>query len=244
MKNKFYTLIIALTLTLSVNANGEFFLKIEKQGFYSVVIGEQTQISPTGFYRFFDLPAGNQTLTITDIMSGQKLHTSTIQILSNRRKVYTYGTNNLLSLITELPVNYAAWYMEKSPNNTQTTTTNQVTNTQQNTNTNTNNNNNTTLNTNNAVNANEFQNILEHINKQSFDDRKLQTAKTITRDRSFTTAQIIEICKQFSFEKNKLDYAKFAYDYTIDKNNYYKVSSVFSFSSNARELEKYINSRR
>jgi hypothetical protein len=134
--------------------------------------------------------------------------------------------------------------MEKSPNNTQTTTTNQVTNTQQNTNTNTNNNNNTTLNTNNAVNANEFQNILEHINKQSFDDRKLQTAKTITRDRSFTTAQIIEICKQFSFEKNKLDYAKFAYDYTIDKNNYYKVSSVFSFSSNARELEKYINSRR
>lgn len=232
-----YTLIFSIISAVASFANGEFFLKIEKQGFYSVVVGEQTQISPTGFFRFFDLPAGNQTLTITDIMSGQKLHTSNIQVISNRRKVYSFGVNNLLTPITEVSVNYASWYMEKPQNQNNTTVLQTNNTTSQNPNTN-------NAATGSTVNNTEFQDIISHINKQSFENRKLQTAKTITRDRLFTTQQIIEICKQFSFENSKLEYAKFAYDYTVDKNNYYKVSNVFSFKSNAAELEKYINSKR
>jgi hypothetical protein len=57
-----------------------------------------------------------------------------------------------------------------------------------------------------------------------------------------STDQIIEIVNLFSFEENKLDYAKFAYSKCVDKNNYFIVNDAFSFSSSTDELTEYIES--
>jgi hypothetical protein len=43
-----------------------------------------------------------------------------------------------------------------------------------------------------------------------------------------------------SFESTRLDFAKFAYTYTLDKENYYMVNNAFSFSSSVAELNNFI----
>ncbi len=40
----------------------------------------------------------------------------------------------------------------------------------------------------------------------------------------------------------RLDFAKYAYAYTLDLRNYYKLNDAFTFESSIDELDKYIRS--
>ena len=57
------------------------------------------------------------------------------------------------------------------------------------------------------------------------------------------TTQIMNIMKIFSFEDTRMDFAKYAYQYCVDKKSYYKVSNTFSFESSKTELNNYIQGR-
>ena len=89
----------------------------------------------------------------------------------------------------------------------------------------------------------DFQVVKNSITKQSFADEKLKVAEQVTKVKCISAAQVKEIMGMFSFESNKLDYAKFAYDYTIDKDNYFTINDAFSFSSSVDELNTYIESK-
>lgn len=55
--------------------------------------------------------------------------------------------------------------------------------------------------------------------------------------------KLIQIANLLNFEENKLDFAKYAYDYCIEPRNYFKLNEIFSFSSNVDNLSDYIQSR-
>lgn len=76
-----------------------------------------------------------------------------------------------------------------------------------------------------------------------FDNDKVQTAKNALRYTHYSAAQVKEILKTFSFDKYKLEVAKYAYDVSYDKGNFFMVGDAFSFSSYANLLEKYIASK-
>jgi len=88
--------------------------------------------------------------------------------------------------------------------------------------------------------ASDFQKAKSSVEKQSFAESKMKVAKQFTNVNCLSTGQIIEIINLFSFEENKLDYAKFAYSKCIDKNNYFQINDVFSFSSSTDELTEFI----
>ncbi len=110
-----------------------------------------------------------------------------------------------------------------------------------------NNNNNTVIITNNngcAVTSTDMQDIKKSINAASFDNTKITTAKQIlSAKKCFTVAQIKEILALFSFESSKLEVAKYAYDFCVDKSNYYQVNDVFSFSSSKDDLSNYVQGK-
>jgi hypothetical protein len=82
------------------------------------------------------------------------------------------------------------------------------------------------------------------IENESFDNSKLSLAQQlIATFKCFSTEQIIEIVNLLGFEKSKLELAKYAYDYTIDKENYHKVGASFSFDASRRELMNHIRKR-
>ncbi len=92
-----------------------------------------------------------------------------------------------------------------------------------------------------CMDANSFRSAKETISKASFDDTKLSTAKTILASNCMNTDQIMQICNLFSFEANKLEFAKHAYGRTTDPNNYFKVANIFTFDGSRTELNEYIS---
>lgn len=94
------------------------------------------------------------------------------------------------------------------------------------------------------VPAGEFSQALESIKMESFNSTKLTLAKQILRSKKcFTVSQVKEIARLFSFDDSRLEIAKYAWDYTIDRDNYYQVADVFTFSSNKENLMKFLEGK-
>ncbi|MBK7434744.1 MAG: DUF4476 domain-containing protein [Chitinophagaceae bacterium] len=85
----------------------------------------------------------------------------------------------------------------------------------------------------------DFAAALKTISNSSFEDSKLSTAKNIAKANCLSCEQVISICRQFSFEESKLNFAKYAFRHTTDPKNYFKVNDVFSFESSKEELNNF-----
>lgn len=91
-----------------------------------------------------------------------------------------------------------------------------------------------------AMTQTSFDKMKQSVEAKPFSETKMSTAKFATKNNCVSVSQVKEICKLFSMDDDKLAYAKFAYDYCVDKGNYYLVGDVFSFSSTTDELNKFI----
>ena len=91
-----------------------------------------------------------------------------------------------------------------------------------------------------CMNPNDFNSAIAVIQRETFEDSKLGIAKQITSNNRLCVAQIMQICRLFSYENTKLDYAKYAYSYCFDRNNYFQLNDVFTYSSSKDELRKFI----
>lgn len=93
------------------------------------------------------------------------------------------------------------------------------------------------------MSAGDFSDAKASIKKQTFADSQMKVAKQIFNSNCLTSAQVKEIMMLFTFEENKLEFAKYAYGRTFDLGNYYKVNDAFTFSSSVDELNEYIEGR-
>ena len=90
----------------------------------------------------------------------------------------------------------------------------------------------------------EYSLALETIKSKGFDNSRLDIAKQIVSAKCFTSEQIKAMAYTFDFDNNRLDFAKYAYDFVLDPSNYYLVSTVFEFDSNSTALTNYIKGKR
>jgi hypothetical protein len=90
----------------------------------------------------------------------------------------------------------------------------------------------------------DFQDLKKTISSKSLEDSKLSIAKQVTSANCLFSSEVKEIMHLFSFEATRLEFAKFAYRYTFDVGNYYKVNEAFQFESSISELNKYIEEKK
>jgi hypothetical protein len=95
-----------------------------------------------------------------------------------------------------------------------------------------------------AMEESDFNSAKNSIKNEFYSSSQMEMAKHIARNFCFNTSQVIEIANIFSYEQQKLEFAKLAYDITIDKQNYFKVNEIFGFSTSKTDLLNYINSRK
>jgi hypothetical protein len=88
----------------------------------------------------------------------------------------------------------------------------------------------------------DFEKARIAIGENDYDESKLILAKDYANSNCFTSQQVMEICKIFTLEKTKLNFAKFAFSQTVDPANYFKVNSAFETSESKRELFEYVSS--
>lgn len=95
-----------------------------------------------------------------------------------------------------------------------------------------------------AMDKTAFQQLKQAIDNEAFDNTKQKMAKQYIATNYFTSAQVKELVLLFSFENSRLEIAKYAYDYTVDKGNYFLVNEAFSFSNSKEALADYIRNRK
>lgn len=81
-----------------------------------------------------------------------------------------------------------------------------------------------------------FDQFIMQMNNMSFDSNKVEYAKFAIRQNGITVAQLKIAMGKLSFDSNRLDLAKNAYQFTIDRQNYFLLQDAFSFQSNFRAL--------
>ncbi len=94
------------------------------------------------------------------------------------------------------------------------------------------------------MNKKSFDQALSSIDSKNFESSKLTVAKQIVGANCLTCNQVKEIMQLLTFESDKLEFAKFAYKYTWDLNNFYLLNDAFEFESSIDELNRYVNGRR
>lgn len=87
----------------------------------------------------------------------------------------------------------------------------------------------------------DFQSVKQSIASKSFDDTRLTIAKQVIASNCLLSEQVKEIMLLFSFEDTRLELAKYAYGYTFDIGNYYRLNDAFTFESSIEELNEYMN---
>lgn len=92
------------------------------------------------------------------------------------------------------------------------------------------------------MDASEYDQAINSIKSKSYDNTRVTLAKQITRANCLTVDQIKGIINTFTYEGNKLDYAKFAHPHTYDPGNYYKLNDAFGFSSSIDKLDEFLKS--
>ncbi|GDX51984.1 hypothetical protein LBMAG27_10310 [Bacteroidota bacterium] len=91
----------------------------------------------------------------------------------------------------------------------------------------------------------DMNSIISTIKNLSFSSTKISTAKQIIQSKKcFTVSQMKAIVLLMDFEADKLEVAKYGYDYTIDQQNYYQMTDVFDFDSSSNDLLAFLKTKK
>ncbi len=89
-----------------------------------------------------------------------------------------------------------------------------------------------------------FAQVKQTLQQTSFESSKLSIAKQVLDNNTISISQVKEMMGILTMETDKLDFAKYAYDKTRDKNNYFTVANSLSMQSDKDELLKYIRNKK
>jgi len=88
--------------------------------------------------------------------------------------------------------------------------------------------------------VNYFDIALDQIRNASFDSDKRSIARQFITSNDVTSQEVLLIIESLDYESSRLQIAKFAYDRTIDPENYFIVNQGFEYTSSRRSLERFI----
>lgn len=91
----------------------------------------------------------------------------------------------------------------------------------------------------------EYLQMLEAVKNEPFSTKQLDLAKELlaSKNKALTIGQTRQIASEIDFETKKLDYVKFAYDYSHDKSIYGQLEDLFKFDSRRDEFRSFVRSR-
>lgn len=79
---------------------------------------------------------------------------------------------------------------------------------------------------------------------QSFDSDRLALGKVIVASSNLTASQIARLAETIDFSSSQVEFLKYAYNYCIDKPNYYQTVDILTFSNDKKKVMDYIATQR
>lgn len=216
--------IITLSILLILHFRGsasELFIRINTTGEYYVTVYDQTIYNRSNVFKFFDLPSGITTVLVRHQSTNTILYNGTLSLKHNERIVAEINPFGNLSIIQKSLIQEINWYTSYPLNDPYTGNPYPGY----------------------TGNNSAYLQFLSSFKSESMDSNKLKMAKNYVSSNTLTAEQIATISKGFSFDNNRLEFAKHAYTNCYDKNNYFMLKETFSFSSNYNALLKHIEGK-
>lgn len=88
-----------------------------------------------------------------------------------------------------------------------------------------------------SINEDKFENIKAKIEEELMDKSKLKLAKELVNSECLKSAQVANIMELMNIDKYKVEFAKFAFGRTIDKENFARVKETLNFSTSKKQIE-------
>ncbi|WP_343748608.1 DUF4476 domain-containing protein [Fluviicola sp.] len=250
MKNIYFA--FALVLISSTLAHGsEFILRVKRNGQHIVSASNQTQTNTINNYQFYNLYGGNTPVKVVDKYTGNIIFKNNLNIPEGYQVIAeldAYGNMTILANNLIAGTN-GGW---GGNNNGNVGTINYGNNGNGNYGGNYPgghcgtpvpypNNGDGYYNQGQGANNQYFSQFVSSLKAESFDSNRLQNAKVYASKMNLSAQQIKEIAATFTFDSNRLDWAKAAYSTCYDKANYFLLRSTFTFASNYSSLQDYIS---
>jgi len=90
-----------------------------------------------------------------------------------------------------------------------------------------------------AMTQASFDQYTTAITSESFSSTQMEVAKQANK--CFSTVQIKSVMDIFSFENDKLTFARWAHSRCVDKDNYFTLNAALTYSSSKSDLTKFVN---
>ena len=87
-----------------------------------------------------------------------------------------------------------------------------------------------------CANAEQMQMVLQVLEKQPYDDRRMEIAQLCVVLGRFCTNDLARMAGRFTMEDRKVDFLRYAYPYCQDPENYYTLRDVLRFKSDYDKL--------
>ncbi len=91
-----------------------------------------------------------------------------------------------------------------------------------------------------AMSYHEFNQLLFSIEDACFSNDQIRVIRQALRHNLISTNQLIQLLEHTAFDSTRLEIAKTAFHSLIDKEHIWKIYDAFSFSSTAREFERFV----
>lgn len=225
------TIFILVFVFISQFAESKSYLKIElAAGSSNIIIFDGTLYVANGKFEG-EIDGGKHAIAIlkhdynltTSKVKTEILYEGTLDLSDNMFYIYKLS-NGYLSFVSVDVYTPAV--------STITTTTNNSVST-----------NSTTVATGTAMDDASFTSFLTKLKDKSFDNQKTDFVKSTMKNNWFTSDQVLEILKTFSFENGKVDMAKLIWHKTTDKGNFFKIYDAFTFSSSEKSVQEYVDAQ-
>ncbi len=86
--------------------------------------------------------------------------------------------------------------------------------------------------------ATDVQNLVQALRRQSFDDSRLPIVKQALAQNSVQAAELAELINTLTFDKARIELAKFGYGRLSDPQNFYRVYDALRYPSSIREVQQ------
>lgn len=89
----------------------------------------------------------------------------------------------------------------------------------------------------------DFNKMKTSVESKTYQDVMMTTAKQATKNNCLNVTQIGEVMNLFMMDEDKLAYAKYAYDYCTEKQNYYQLADVLTYSGTQEDFNSWLDKK-
>lgn len=94
-----------------------------------------------------------------------------------------------------------------------------------------------------AFTADEYALAYKAVEGKSFRDEKMAMARLVTKDKCLSNVQVRNFAQLFSFEDQKLEFVKYAYDLSTERSSYYTMEDLFAFMSTREDFMNFLKTK-